>query len=128
MILELQMIMEQLDYKIMLLLTGLIVLLTIDTIVGIVIAKLNKDVQFTSYKMKTGILVKITEFILCVVAIPFALMVDGGIEFLVLGYFFLCGAEFYSILGNLKIVDDGKEGLTILTGILDKIFKRNGEK
>lgn len=113
---------SSIDGKIGVLLTVLTILLTIDMIVGSTVAKIDSAVQFTSYKLKTGILVKITELLLCIIAIPFAVMVDGGLQFLVIGLLALCAAEVYSILGNLRIVDDGKEGLNILESLFKNLL------
>lgn len=113
---------SSIDGKIGVLLTVLTILLTIDMIVGSTVAKIDSAVQFTSYKLKTGILVKITELLLCIIAIPFAVMVDGGLQFLVIGLLALCSAEVYSILGNLRIVDDGKEGLNILESLFKNLL------
>lgn len=113
---------SSIDGKIGVLLTALTILLTIDMIVGSTVAKIDSAVQFTSYKLKTGILVKITELLLCIIAIPFAVMVEGGLQFLVIGLLALCLAEVYSILGNLRIVDDGKEGLNVLESLFKNLL------
>lgn len=114
--------------KVVYVLTLLLVLLVFDFVIGAVMAKLNQDIEFTSFKMKIGIVTKLAEFIFAVVALPLAILVDGGIEMLWVMYIGLCMAEGYSILGHIGVVDDGKgvELMSIFMGNLNK--KKGGDK
>jgi len=113
--------------KLYLILALLTTLMVIDFVVGSYIALKSPDKQFSSFKMKMGIMVKIVEILLAMIAVPFVLAFGGefGLAGLWLAYAGLCFAEFWSIIGHLKLVDDGK-GLHLLEALYKNIFNRGG--
>lgn len=127
MITYLQALLSTDDSKIIYILTLLMVLMMVDFVMGVVIARLDKDIQFSSFKMKIGILIKIVEILLAIIAIPFALLFDVGLQLLYVLYVGLCGSELYSIFGHMKIVDDGDKGIDLLEKFFNGLFKK-GDK
>ena len=127
MITYLQTLLSTDDSKIIYILTLLMVLMMVDFVMGVVIARLDKDIQFSSFKMKIGILIKIVEILLAIIAIPFALLFDVGLQLLYVLYVGLCGSELYSIFGHMKIVDDGDKGIDLLEKFFNGLF-RKGDK
>jgi len=115
------------DSKIIYILTLLMVLMMVDFIMGVLIAKFDKDITFSSFKMKMGILIKIVEILLAIIAIPFALLFDVGLQLLYVLYIGLCGSELYSIFGHMKLVDDGDKGIDLLEKFFNGLFKK-GDK
>jgi len=127
MITYLQTLLSTDDSKIIYILTLLMVLMMVDFVMGVVIARLDKDIQFSSFKMKIGILIKIVEILLAIIAIPFALLFDVGLQLLYVLYVGLCGSELYSIFGHMKIVYDGDKGIDLLEKFFNGLF-RKGDK
>lgn len=98
-----------------------------DMILGTFVAKASPDVEFLSAKWKTGIVIKLVEFGLIVYMLPVFLIFKGaGLIAYTTMLLALIGSEIYSVLGHLKIVDDGKVGvIDILSAALDKFFKQD---
>ena len=127
MITYLQALLSTDDSKIIYILTLLMILMMVDFVMGVLIAKFDKDITFSSFKMKIGILMKIVEILLAIIAIPFALLFDVGLQLLYVLYIGLCGSELYSIFGHMKIVDDGDKGIDLLKKFFNGLFKK-GDK
>ena len=117
-------LLETSDGKILYILTLLMVLMIIDFIMGVCIARFDPKVKFSSFKMKIGILVKIVEVLLAIIAIPFVLLFDMGLELLYVLYIGLCASEIYSILGHVKIVDDDNKGINLLELFFKKLSNK----
>lgn len=117
-------LLETSDGKILYILTMLMVLMIIDFIMGVCIARFDTKVKFSSFKMKIGILVKIVEVLLAIIAIPFVLLFDMGLELLYVLYIGLCASEIYSILGHIKIVDDDNKGINLLDLFFKKLMNK----
>lgn len=112
------------DGKILYILTLLMVLMIIDFIMGVCIARFDTKVKFSSFKMKIGILVKIVEVLLAIIAIPFVLLFNMGLELLYVLYIGLCASEIYSILGHIKIVDDDNKGINLMDLFFKKLMNK----
>lgn len=115
------------DTKIIYILSLLMILMIIDFIMGVVIARVDSKIKFSSFKMKIGILLKIVEILLAIIAIPFALLFDVGLQLLYVLYIGLCGSELYSIFGHMKLVDDDDKGIDLLESFFKGLFKK-GDK
>ena len=106
-------------------LTLLMVCMIVDTILGIVIARINPKEKFSSFKMKTGILIKVSEMIIALLAVPFALPFPAGLPLLYTVYTALCVSEMYSIFGHLRVVDDKSNFLSIIEGFFKQTYKKD---
>lgn len=80
--------------------------MVVDTILGAILGKLDPSKQFSSNKLKTGIVIKIGHFILALLAIPFAVGFEFGVPLLYVLFTGLVVAELYSIMGHLRVSDD----------------------
>ncbi|QRD99297.1 holin [Bacillus phage Whiting18] len=105
-------------------LTFLMVCMVVDTVLGVLFAKLNPNIKFSSFKIKTGVLIKVSEMILALLAVPFAVPFPAGLPLLYTVYTALCVSEIYSIFGHLRLVDDKSDFLEIL----ENFFKRTSGK
>lgn len=121
-------LLETSDGKILYILTLLMLLMIIDFIMGVCIARFDAKVKFSSFKMKIGILVKIVEVLLAIIAIPFVLLFDMGLELLYVLYIGLCASEIYSILGHIKIVDDDNKGINLMDLFFKKLMNKGDNK
>lgn len=121
-------LLETSDGKILYILTLLMLLMIIDFIMGVCIARFDTKVKFSSFKMKIGILVKIVEVLLAIIAIPFVLLFDMGLELLYVLYIGLCASEIYSILGHIKIVDDDNKGINLMDLFFKKLMNKGDNK
>lgn len=117
-------LLETSDGKILYILTLLMVLMIIDFIMGVCIARFDTKVKFSSFKMKIGILVKIVEVLLAIIAIPFVLLLNMGLELLYVLYIGLCASEIYSILGHIKLVDDDNKGINLMDLFFKKLMNK----
>lgn len=117
-------LLETSDGKILYILTLLMVLMIIDFIMGVCIARFDSKVKFSSFKMKIGILVKIVEVLLAIIAIPFVLLLNMGLELLYVLYIGLCASEIYSILGHIKLVDDDNKGINLMDLFFKKLMNK----
>ncbi|HIE6210810.1 TPA: phage holin family protein [Enterococcus faecium] len=85
----------------------LMVAMIIDFVLGFTIAKFDKEIDFSSFKAKTGIIVKVTEMILVVYFIPVAVKFGAvGITMYVTMLVGLILSEIYSILAHISSIDD----------------------
>lgn len=85
----------------------LMVAMIIDFVLGFTIAKFDKEIDFSSFKAKTGIIVKVAEMILVVYFIPVAVKFGAvGITMYVTMLVGLILSEIYSILGHISTIDD----------------------
>lgn len=85
----------------------LMVAMIIDFVLGFTIAKFDKEIDFSSFKAKAGIIVKVTEMILVVYFIPVAVKFGAvGITMYVTMLVGLILSEIYSILGHISSIDD----------------------
>lgn len=85
----------------------LMVAMIIDFVLGFTIAKFDKEIDFSSFKSKAGIIVKVTEMILVVYFIPVAVKFGAvGITMYVTMLVGLILSEIYSILGHISPIDD----------------------
>lgn len=123
----LQYLLSNENTKLIYILTLLSFLMLVDSVVGTIVAKLNPNTQFSSFKLKTGFLIKLVQLLLCIIAVPFAVMFDMGLVFLYVAYIAMCGAEFYSILGHMKVVDDDNKGLHILETLWKQLFNKEND-
>lgn len=98
------------SYKLIYILTLILVANILDFVIGWVNAKFNPNVKFASSRAIFGIARKIVLFILLIVFIPMALLVPepigiGALYVLYIGYLV---SEVTSILGHLKLSEDDK--------------------
>jgi len=98
------------SYKLIYILTLILVANVLDFIIGWVNARINPSVKFASSRAIFGIARKIVLFILLIMFIPMALLVPepigiGALYVLYIGYLV---SEVTSILGHLKLTDDDK--------------------
>lgn len=85
----------------------LMVSMIIDFVLGFTIAKFDKEIDFSSFKAKAGIIVKVTEMILVVYFIPVAVKFGAvGITMYVTMLVGLILSEIYSILAHISSIDD----------------------
>lgn len=85
----------------------LMVAMIIDFVLGFTIAKFDKEIDFSSFKAKAGIIVKVTEMILVVYFIPVAVKFGAvGITMYVTMLVGLILSEIYSILAHISSIDD----------------------
>lgn len=85
----------------------LMVAMIIDFVLGFTIAKFDKKIDFSSFKAKAGIIVKVTEMILVVYFIPVAVKFGAvGITMYVTMLVGLILSEIYSILAHISSIDD----------------------
>lgn len=97
------------DYTRILLLECLILVANmLDFSIGIVNAKFNPKIAFSSKKAKYGLAEKMVLFILCIIFVPIAQLVpyaigNSALHLFLLGYL---ATEIYSILGHLDLASD----------------------
>lgn len=85
----------------------LMVAMIIDFVLGCTIAKFDKEIDFSSFKAKAGIIVKVAEIILVVYFIPVAVKFGAvGITMYVTMLVGLILSEIYSILAHISTIDD----------------------
>lgn len=85
----------------------LMVAIIIDFVLGFTIAKFDKEIEFSSFKAKAGIIVKVAEMILVVYFIPVAVKFGAvGITMYVTMLVGLILSEIYSILAHISSIDD----------------------
>lgn len=85
----------------------LMVAMIIDFVLGFTIANFDKEIDFSSFKAKAGIIVKVTEMILVVYFIPVAVKFGAvGITMYVTMLVGLILSEIYSILAHISSIDD----------------------
>lgn len=106
----------------------LMVAMIIDFVLGFTIAKFDKEIDFSSFKAKAGILVKVTEMILVVYFIPVAVKFGAvGITMYVTMLVGLILSEIYSILGHISTIDDNNNWTDYVKKFLDGTINRKGD-
>lgn len=95
------------EHMIYSLILWLMLAMIIDFVLGFTIAKFDKEIEFSSFKVKAGVIVKVTEMILVVYFIPVAVKFGAvGITMYVTMLVGLILSEIYSILGHISDIDD----------------------
>lgn len=114
--------------KLIYILTLILIMNTIDFIIGWLKARFNPEITFSSSRAVYGIARKIILFILLIVFIPFSLLIprELGISALYILYLGYLGTEVSSVLNHLGLNIDNKDG--IFYDFLDKIFKGTNER
>ena len=104
--------------------------MVVDTLMGTILNLVQNT--FSSFKMKIGILIKISQLALTIfVLIPLGVFigsVEGFGAFGVIGVYGLLVAfiigELYSVLGHLKLVDDKSNWLGVFENFLKSLTKK----
>ncbi|HHC7514806.1 TPA: phage holin family protein [Enterococcus faecium] len=106
----------------------LMVAMIIDFVLGITIAKFDKEIDFSSFKAKAGIIVKVAEMILVVYFIPVAVKFGAvGITMYVTMLVGLILTEIYSILGHISTIDDNNNWTDYIKKFLDGTLNRKDD-
>lgn len=106
----------------------LMVAMIIDFVLGFTIAKFDKEIDFSSFKAKAGIIVKVAEMILVVYFIPVAVKFGAvGITMYVTMLVGLILTEIYSILGHISTIDDNKNWTDYIKKFLDGTLNRKDD-
>lgn len=103
----------------------LMVAMIIDFVLGFTIAKFDKEIDFSSFKAKAGIIVKVAEMILVVYFIP--VVVKFGVVGITMYVTMLVGlilSEIYSILGHISTIDDNNNWTNYVKKFLDGTLNR----
>ncbi|MBH1277623.1 phage holin family protein [Enterococcus faecium] len=116
------------DHMIYGLILWLMVAMIIDFVLGFTIAKFDKEIDFSSFKAKAGILVKVAEMILVVYFIPVAVKFGAvGITMYVTMLVGLILSEIYSILGHISTIDDNSNWTDYIKKFLDGTLNRKDD-
>lgn len=115
--------------KLLYLLTLILIANILDFIFGVVNAKFNENVPFSSKKAKNGLFVKIGYFILLVYVIPVALLLPEGIGIaalyvLYIGYLVI---ELNSLFAHFRLTEDDKRN-ELFIDFINRIFAKGGSK
>lgn len=115
--------------KLLYLLTLILIANILDFVFGIVNAKFNKNVPFSSKKAKNGLFIKIGYFILLVYVIPVALLLPEGIGVsalyvLYVGYLVI---ELNSLFAHFRLTEDDKRN-ELFIDFINRIFAKGGNK
>lgn len=106
----------------------LMVAMIIDFVLGFTIAKFDKEIDFSSFKAKAGIIVKVAEMILVVYFIPVAVKFGAvGITMYVTMLVGLILSEIYSILGHISDIDDNNNWTDYVKKFLDGTLNRKDD-
>lgn len=106
----------------------LMVAMIIDFVLGFTIAKFDKEIDFSSFKAKAGIIVKVAEMILVVYFIPVAVKFGAvGITMYVTMLAGLILSEIYSILGHISTIDDNNNWTDYIKKFLDGTLNRKDD-
>ncbi|HBK6683604.1 TPA: phage holin family protein, partial [Enterococcus faecium] len=106
----------------------LMVAMIIDFVLGFTIAKFDKEIDFSSFKAKAGIIVKVAEMILVVYFIPVAVKFGAvGITMYVTMLVGLILSEIYSILGHISTIDDNNNWTDYVKKFLDGTINRKDD-
>lgn len=106
----------------------LMVAMIIDFVLGFTIAKFDKEIDFSSFKAKAGIIVKAAEMILVVYFIPVAVKFGAvGITMYVTMLVGLILSEIYSILGHISTIDDNNNWTDYIKKFLDGTLNRKDD-
>lgn len=115
--------------KLLYLLTLILIANILDFIFGVINAKFNENVPFSSKKAKNGLFVKIGYFILLVYVIPVALLLPEGIGVaalyaLYIGYLVI---ELNSLFAHFRLTEDDKRN-ELFIDFINRIFAKGGTK
>lgn len=106
----------------------LMIAMIIDFVLGFTIAKFDKEIDFSSFKAKAGIIVKVAEMILVVYFIPVAVKFGAvGITMYVTMLVGLILSEIYSILAHISTIDDNKHWTDYIKKFLDGTLNRKDD-
>ncbi|HIF1433142.1 TPA: phage holin family protein [Enterococcus faecium] len=106
----------------------IMVAMIIDFVLGFTIAKFDKEIDFSSFKAKAGIIVKVAEMILVVYFIPVALKFGAvGITMYVTMLVGLILSEIYSILCHISTIDDKNNWTDYIKKFLDGTLNRKDD-
>lgn len=106
----------------------LMVAMIIDFVLGFTIAKFDKEIVFSSFKAKAGIIVKVAEMILVVYFIPVAVKFGAvGITMYVTMLVGLILSEIYSILAHISSIDDNNNWTDYIKKFLDGTLNRKDD-
>lgn len=106
----------------------LMVAMIIDFVLGFTIAKFDKEIDFSSFKAKAGIIVKVAEMILVVYFIPVAVKFGAvGITMYVTMLVGLILSEIYSILAHISTIDDNNDWTDYIKKFLDGTLNRKDD-
>lgn len=114
------------DGWLILMLTILLSAQTIDFVLGVSISILNKKQEFSSSKLKLGLLVKVLQLALVIfVLVPLGISLGDfgslGVRAMLLGFII---SELYSILGHLKFVNDDSHWIENLEQFIKNITNK----
>ena len=100
-----------------------------DMILGVVIAKISPKIEFSSYKWKIGIIIKLIQFAVIVFMLPvFLIFGDLGLTVYFTMLIGLIGSELYSVMGHFNLVNDGKtSSIDIILEAIKKLFNKDVE-
>jgi len=109
--------------KLLYILSLILIANIIDFTVGIVNAKANGNVEFSSSKAKYGLLFKILMLIVLVYFIPVAMLAPDniGLSALYVTYMGYLGIEINSILAHFRKAKDDKKG-ELFVDLMERIF------
>lgn len=115
--------------KLLYILSLILVANLLDFLFGVINAKFNENVSFSSKKAKNGLFVKIGFFILLVYVIPIALLLpDGiGISALYVLYVSYLVIEINSLLAHFRLTEDDKR-TELFIDFINRIFAKGGNK
>lgn len=106
----------------------LMVAMIIDFVLGFTIAKFDKEIYFSSFKAKAGIIVKVAEMILVVYFIPVAVKFGAvGMTMYVTMLVGLILSEIYSILAHISTIDDNNNWTDYIKKFLDGTLNRKDD-
>ena len=102
--------------------------MSIDFVLGFTIAKFDKEIDFSSFKAKAGIIVKVAEMILVVYFIPVAVKFGAvGMTMYVTMLVGLILSEIYSILGHISTIDDNNNWTDYIKNFLYGTLNRKDD-
>lgn len=115
--------------KLLYLLTLILIANILDFIFGVINAKFNENVPFSSKKAKNGLFIKIGYFILLVYVIPVALLLPEGIgvSALYVLYFGYLVIELNSLFAHFRLTEDDKRN-ELFIDFINRIFAKGGNK
>lgn len=116
--------------KLMYLLCAILIANLLDFLFGVINAKFNERVPFSSKKAKNGLFIKIGYFIVLVYAIPVAMLLptEIGIGALYVLYMSYLAIEINSLLAHFRLTEDDKRN-DLFVDFIGRVFNtRTSEK
>lgn len=125
----LEMWLQEDNTKLMYLLCAVLIANILDFAFGIINAKFNEKVPFSSKKAKNGLFIKIGYFILLVYAIPVAMLLPSqiGVSALYVLYSSYLVIEINSLLAHFRLTEDDKRN-DLFIDFMGRIFNGNSGK